>query len=105
MVEVNLDLRLGAEGSCRREIIVAIQIEVGQDCRVEPPSLEALQHVLLPDAEEDEVECAAAEELDAFARRLGATARETARLVELYVSDGRDDLPDEYVSSCDGRFG
>jgi hypothetical protein len=64
-----------------------------------------VQHVLLPDADEDEVECAAAEELDAFARRLGATARETARLVELYVSDGRDDLPVEYVSSCDGRFG
>ena len=63
-----------------------------------------LHHVLLPDADEDEVECAAAEELERFGRRLGATESETSLLVRLYASDVREELDDEYLSSCDGAF-
>ena len=63
-----------------------------------------IQHVLLPDADEDEVECSAAEQLGRFARRLGATGDEARQLAELYVTDVRDDLSDEYLSSCDGAF-
>jgi hypothetical protein len=63
-----------------------------------------IQHLLLPDAEEDEVECAAAEQLERFGRRLGATAGETERLAGLYATDVRKELPDDYLSSCDGAF-
>ncbi len=63
-----------------------------------------LQHIALPDADEDEVECAAAKELERFGRKLGATQSEASLLVRLYASDVRDDLDDEYVSSCDGEF-
>lgn len=63
-----------------------------------------IQHLLLPDAGEAEVECAAAETIGAVARRMGATAGEASRLAALYVTDIRDELPDEYLSSCDGAF-
>ena len=63
-----------------------------------------IQHALLPDADEDEVECSAAEQLGRFARRLGATGDEARQLAEMYVTDVRDDLSDEYLSSCDGAF-
>ena len=60
-----------------------------------------IQHVVMPDADEDEVECAAAEELSRFARRLGATGVEAARLTRLYVTDVREELDDEYRTDCD----
>jgi hypothetical protein len=63
-----------------------------------------IQHVLLPDADEDEVECAAVEELERFAVRLGATDEEAALLRGLYVTEVRPDMSDEYLSSCDGEF-
>jgi hypothetical protein len=63
-----------------------------------------IEHLLLPDAEEDEVECAAAKKLERFGRRLGATPDETKRLAGLYATDVRKELPDDYLSSCDGAF-
>ena len=60
-----------------------------------------IQHVVLPDADEGEVECAAAAELSRFARRLGATSVEAARLARLYVTDLREELDDEYRADCD----
>lgn len=63
-----------------------------------------VNHVTLPDADEAEVECAAAKELERFARRFGATESESSLLVRLYASDVREELDDEYMSSCDGAF-
>ena len=60
-----------------------------------------IQHLVLPDADEGEVECAAAAELSRFARRLGATSVEAARLAQLYVTDLREELDDEYRADCD----
>ena len=64
-----------------------------------------IQHVLLPDADEDQVECAAAKELRRFARRLDATGDEAGQLAQLYVTDAREELPDDYLSSCDESTG
>jgi hypothetical protein len=63
-----------------------------------------IEHVLSPDAEEAEVECAAARALGRFARRLGATADEASQLERLYATEVRDDLEDEYASTCGGMF-
>jgi hypothetical protein len=60
-----------------------------------------IQHLVMPDADEGEVECAAAAELSRFARRLGATSAEAARLARLYVTDLREELDDEYRADCD----
>ena len=59
-----------------------------------------VRHVAMPDAEEDEIECAAAAVLPRVARRLGATSEEAARLARLYVSDIRGQLDDEYLADC-----
>ena len=61
-----------------------------------------LHHVILPEADEDEVECAAAKDLERIGRRLGAVANETSLLARLYASDVREELDEEYLSSCDG---
>ena len=60
-----------------------------------------IQHLVMPDADEGQVECAAAAELSRFARRLGATSVEAARLTRLYVTDVREELDDEYRTDCD----
>ena len=60
-----------------------------------------IQHLVMPDADEGQVECAAAAELSRFARRLGATSAEAARLARLYVTDLREELDDEYRADCD----
>jgi hypothetical protein len=60
-----------------------------------------IQHLVMPDADEGEVECAAAAELSRFARRLGATGVEAARLTRLYVTDLREELDEEYRADCD----
>ena len=60
-----------------------------------------IQHLVMPDADEGQVECAAAAELSQFARRLGATSVEAARLTRLYVTDVREELDDEYRTDCD----
>jgi hypothetical protein len=60
-----------------------------------------IHHLVMPDADEGEVECAAAAELSRFARRLGATGVEAARLTRLYVSDLREELDEEYRAECD----
>ena len=58
------------------------------------------QHVVMPDADEGEVECAAAAALSRFARRLGATSDEAVLLTRLYVTDLREELDDEYRADC-----
>ena len=60
-----------------------------------------IQHLVLPDADEAEVECAAAAELSRFARRLGATSDEATLLARLYVTDLREELDPEYRADCD----
>jgi hypothetical protein len=54
------------------------------------------QHIVLPDADEAEAECAAGAGLARTALHLGATKAETARLVALYHSEIYPDLDDEY---------
>ena len=60
-----------------------------------------IQHVVLPNAYEDEVECAAMSELESTARRLGASDQEATWLLGLYVSEIRPDFSGEYLSPCE----
>ena len=61
-----------------------------------------IQHAVLPNADEDEVECAAASELERTALRLGATDQEATWLLGIYVSEIRPDFSGEYLSPCEG---
>ena len=61
-----------------------------------------IQHFVLPDGEEDEVECAAAHMLARSANKLGASPEERKALVALYRTDVFPDLDSEYVQEgCD----
>lgn len=60
-----------------------------------------IQHFVLPDAEEAEVECAALDTAGPLAAELGASAAEEDELVELYRTELYPELPDEYRGDCD----
>ncbi len=57
-----------------------------------------IQHFLLPDADEAEVECSAIRSLAAFAKRFGVTAPAGAELEELYRTEIYPDLDEEYTA-------
>ena len=55
-----------------------------------------IQHFVLPDAGEADVECAAFKKIGTIAQRLGANSAETALLARLYRSEVYPNAPDEY---------
>ena len=80
---------------------------LGRDEQVETAdSLDTLtheiQHFLLPEADESDVQCASERTLGESARRLGASKGDAAMLVRLHRTEIRPDLPAEYVEGgCD----
>ena len=61
-----------------------------------------IQHFLLPDGDEDDVECAALHTLASVASDLGAARGEADTLARVYREDVYPELPDEYTGgSCD----
>ena len=77
-------------------------LEIPRDEQIEmADSLDTLtheiQHFLLPEADESDVQCAAEKSLGEAVHTLGGSNAETARLVSLHRIEIRPNLPNEYL--------